>query len=115
MEIRHADLQIEVEDAEDGGVLLTIIDAARLACHIDDALHLQHLLRRRGPPLFVHLGQFAARPGQFVGQGLAWVRRPRGRRGAQLGRGLAGGEAGPAILSRGFFVPQAPSVQTGAR
>lgn len=56
--------------------------AARLACHIDDALHLQHLLRRRGPPLFVHLGQFAARPGQFVGQGLAWVRRPRGRRGA---------------------------------
>lgn len=25
MEIRHADLQIEVEDAEDGGVLLTII------------------------------------------------------------------------------------------
>lgn len=60
MEIRHADLQIEV----------------------DDALHLQHLLRRRGPPLFVHLGQFAARPGQFVGQGLAWVRRPRGRRGA---------------------------------
>ena len=29
--------------------------------------------------------------------------------------GLAGGEAGPAILSRGFFVPQAPSVQTGAR
>lgn len=30
MEIRHADLQIEVEDAEDGGVLLTIIDSARL-------------------------------------------------------------------------------------
>lgn len=29
MEIRHADLQIEVEDAEDGGVLLTIIDSAR--------------------------------------------------------------------------------------
>lgn len=27
MEIRHADLQIEVEDAEDGGVLLTIIDS----------------------------------------------------------------------------------------
>ena len=24
MEIRHADLQIEVEDAEDGGVLLTL-------------------------------------------------------------------------------------------
>lgn len=31
MEIRHADLQIEVEDAEDGGVLLTIIDSARLS------------------------------------------------------------------------------------
>lgn len=30
MEIRHADLQIEVEDAEDGGVLLTIIDSAPL-------------------------------------------------------------------------------------
>lgn len=31
VEIRHADLQIEVEDAEDGGVLLTIIDSARLS------------------------------------------------------------------------------------
>lgn len=31
MEIRHADLQIEAEDAEDGGVLLTIIDSARLS------------------------------------------------------------------------------------
>lgn len=31
MEIRHAVLQIEVEDAEDGGVLLTIIDSARLS------------------------------------------------------------------------------------
>lgn len=32
MEIRHADLQIEVEDAEDGGVLLTIIDSAACRC-----------------------------------------------------------------------------------
>ena len=31
MEIRAADLQIEVEDAGDGGVLLTIIDSARLS------------------------------------------------------------------------------------
>ncbi len=31
MEIRHADLQIEVEDAEDlGGALLNIIDSAGL-------------------------------------------------------------------------------------
>lgn len=30
MEIRHADLQIEVEEAE-GGVLLTVIDSARLS------------------------------------------------------------------------------------
>lgn len=34
MEIRHADLQIEVEDAEDGGVLLTIIDSARLSLRL---------------------------------------------------------------------------------
>lgn len=42
MEIRHADLQIEVEDAEDGGVLLTIIDSARLSLSL-----LQDVHRRR--------------------------------------------------------------------
>ena len=42
MEIRHADLQIEVEDAEDGGVLLTIIDSARLSLSLPRKTATEH-------------------------------------------------------------------------
>lgn len=57
MEIRHADLQIEVEDAEDGGVLLTIIDSARLSLSLPRKTATGATGARQGPGSFAFRGR----------------------------------------------------------